>query len=246
MLKFFRRIRQKLLQENRFSKYLLYAIGEIVLVMIGILLALQVNNWNEGKKAKANEIKLLKELRKDVAFSVTELDTVIHYSQVSVNYLKKIQNHFINDLPYSIVLDTAFTYIDIFQIPYLPKTTYETLKVRGIDKISSDSLKAKIISIYDFEFQRIEDDWGEWEWSFNQNTTQRMMINHIRRSDNYDSDTARPNDYEALKTNVEFGNFLNVLIVLRTGHVETMIWTRKKVEELHQLLNKELDHSPND
>ena len=50
MIKFFRRIRQKLLSESKFSKYLLYAIGEIVLVMIGILLALQVNTWNEQKK----------------------------------------------------------------------------------------------------------------------------------------------------------------------------------------------------
>ncbi|NKI30935.1 DUF6090 family protein [Croceivirga thetidis] len=50
MLKFFRRIRHKLLAENRFSKYFLYAIGEIVLVVIGILIALQINNWNEERK----------------------------------------------------------------------------------------------------------------------------------------------------------------------------------------------------
>ncbi len=50
MLKFFRKIRQQLLSENQFTKYLLYAIGEILLVMIGILLALQVNTWNETKK----------------------------------------------------------------------------------------------------------------------------------------------------------------------------------------------------
>lgn len=242
MIKFFRRIREKLLTEGKVSKYLLYASGEIVLVMIGILLALQVNNWNEEKKSKADEIKLLQELRKDVAFSVGELDSVIYYNQISVNHLKQIQNHLFNDLPYSTVLDTAFAHLDTFQFPYLPKTSYETLKVRGIDRIRNDSLKAKIINIYDFEFQRIIDDWGRWEWSFNQNTTQRMMIGHIRRSNTYDEDTARPNDYEALKKNVEFGNFLNVLIVIRTGHVEAMQWTRKKVNELYQLLNKELDH----
>ena len=45
MIQFFRRIRQKLLEENRFVKYLLYALGEIVLVVIGILIALQINNW---------------------------------------------------------------------------------------------------------------------------------------------------------------------------------------------------------
>ena len=50
MIKFFRKIRQKLLMENKTSKYFKYAIGEIALVMIGILLALQVNNWNENRK----------------------------------------------------------------------------------------------------------------------------------------------------------------------------------------------------
>jgi hypothetical protein len=51
MIKFFRKIRQRLLTENKFSKYLLYAIGEIVLVVIGILIALQVNNANETRKS---------------------------------------------------------------------------------------------------------------------------------------------------------------------------------------------------
>jgi len=50
MIKFFRSIRQRLLSENKFSKYLIYAIGEIVLVVIGILIALRINNWNESKK----------------------------------------------------------------------------------------------------------------------------------------------------------------------------------------------------
>ena len=56
MIKFFRKIRQRLLTENKLSKYLLYAIGEIVLVVIGILIALQVNNWNEKRKLQ-NESK---------------------------------------------------------------------------------------------------------------------------------------------------------------------------------------------
>ena len=56
MIKFFRKIRQKLLTENKFSKYLLYAIGEIMLVVIGILIALQLNNLNEIDKVKDTEI----------------------------------------------------------------------------------------------------------------------------------------------------------------------------------------------
>lgn len=69
MIKFFRRIRQRLLQENQFSKYLLYAIGEIILVVIGILIALQVNNWNESRKnaivRKNYSISLISDFKKD-------------------------------------------------------------------------------------------------------------------------------------------------------------------------------------
>ena len=66
MIKFFRKIRQKLLSENRFSKYVLYAIGEIVLVVIGILIALQINNWNEGR----NQTKELDGLMKSISRAI--------------------------------------------------------------------------------------------------------------------------------------------------------------------------------
>ncbi len=56
MIKFFRRIRKKLVSENKFSKYLLYAIGEIVLVVIGILIALSINEWNDKKKNTQSEL----------------------------------------------------------------------------------------------------------------------------------------------------------------------------------------------
>ena len=52
MIKFFRQIRQNMIKESKASKYMLYAIGEIILVVIGILIAVQVNNWNVNKTAK--------------------------------------------------------------------------------------------------------------------------------------------------------------------------------------------------
>jgi len=62
MIKFFRKIRQKLLSENKFNKYIVYAIGEIILVVIGILIALQINNNNEAAKNKEKEKIILKEI----------------------------------------------------------------------------------------------------------------------------------------------------------------------------------------
>jgi len=66
MIKFFRHIRKSLLMENKTSKYFKYAIGEIVLVVIGILIALQINNWNEESKNKTFELKMLSEVKKRV------------------------------------------------------------------------------------------------------------------------------------------------------------------------------------
>jgi len=62
-----------MLTENKFSKYLIYAIGEIVLVVIGILIALQINNWNEKLKENTHEQKMLKELKSDFSYNKQEL-----------------------------------------------------------------------------------------------------------------------------------------------------------------------------
>lgn len=57
MFKFFRHIRQQLVSEGKTAKYFKYTIGEIALVVIGILIALQINNWNEDRKANFNQLK---------------------------------------------------------------------------------------------------------------------------------------------------------------------------------------------
>ncbi|TXG35198.1 DUF6090 family protein [Seonamhaeicola maritimus] len=90
MIKFFRKIRKRLLTENKFSKYLIYAIGEIILVVIGILIALQVNNWNIERKSelKVNELSnnLLQELRGLKRLMDNQLQAV-EYQQNLIQYV---------------------------------------------------------------------------------------------------------------------------------------------------------------
>ncbi|MHA1444306.1 MAG: DUF6090 family protein [Candidatus Hodarchaeales archaeon] len=66
MINFLRRIRRDLINENKVSIYLIYAIGEVVLVVFGILIALQINNWNENQKTKKLEIVFLENLQIDL------------------------------------------------------------------------------------------------------------------------------------------------------------------------------------
>jgi hypothetical protein len=76
MIKFFRRIRQSLIYQNKKGKYLKYAIGEIILVVIGILIALQINNWNDHQKEKRELYQYLAKIRNNVAQDIAILDSI--------------------------------------------------------------------------------------------------------------------------------------------------------------------------
>ena len=73
MFKFFRQLRLKLITGNSISKYLLYAIGEIILVVIGILIALQINNRNEKQKVLEKEIEILRLFQESLTADLEEV-----------------------------------------------------------------------------------------------------------------------------------------------------------------------------
>lgn len=77
MIKFFRRFRQKMLSKNKSSQYLLYAIGEIVLVVIGILIALSINNWNEERKTKSNAENYINKIINDLSVDTLNINASI-------------------------------------------------------------------------------------------------------------------------------------------------------------------------
>ncbi|MCK0180640.1 hypothetical protein MWU50_15200 [Flavobacteriaceae bacterium S0862] len=90
MIKFFRKIRQNLLIENNTGKYFKYAIGEIVLVMIGILLALQVSNWNQERKDRISERKLLDNIHRDFIQNKVSFDSLKAINYRGLNALEKM------------------------------------------------------------------------------------------------------------------------------------------------------------
>jgi len=102
MIKFFRRIRQKLLSENKFSKYLVYAIGEIILVVIGILIALQINNWNENQKleTKTQEYyqQLLDDLKNDILSAQKTIEEYKNHQREYNNYLSSFDKEVLTPL----------------------------------------------------------------------------------------------------------------------------------------------------
>ena len=99
MIKFFRKIRLNLLSEGKTGKYFKYAIGEILLVMIGILLALQVNNWNNNRIEANREQTILRNLRSDFNDNITELNRIYDGTEESYRSSVRLLEIIKNDTP---------------------------------------------------------------------------------------------------------------------------------------------------
>ena len=155
MLQFFRQIRQRLLTNNKFSKYLLYAVGEIVLVVIVILIALSINNWNEDRINSRREKVILNSLKSEL---------IINLNELNIDYERTLKFHQATINVYDFILmkptEIDSLYKDFFncvQFTYFfPKTsTYESLKSGNLELIKSDSLKEIITDVYETGFKRI-------------------------------------------------------------------------------------------
>ena len=150
MIKFFRKIRQDLLNEGKTAKYFKYAIGEIVLVVIGILIALQINNWNENQKSEKDERYVLTEVLKNLeedALLVDEIITQRQKAKAAVIALQKFVNSETKD---SDSLQFYMVNLLTFERYFPINNAYEILKSKGL-QLSNNELTTKISRYYDYE-----------------------------------------------------------------------------------------------
>ena len=214
MIKFFRKIRQRLVTENKFSKYLIYAIGEIVLVVFGILIALSINNWNEKRKEFSVELKMLSEIQSNLKQSKKEIKKVIDVNETDLTRYISLLNYIEQKLPYSAALDTTFGRITSWASPHLTYTAYESLKSKGSVLVRNDSLRMQFINMFENEMTYLIDDWDKSEWKDSESVVGPYFIKHFAY--NYlDGKIAKPNNYDALIRDAEFTNILSLNIVNR-------------------------------
>lgn len=149
MINFFRKIRQRLLTENKFTRYLPYALGEIFLVVIGILIALQINNWNENRKLRLQEVKYLKRVQSDLLAELeNNAEMMVHRSEkakAASLLLSYPKPYSVDEFKaFAITLDRA-----LFWEAFLPtNNTYKELLSSGnLNIISNDSLKNCLLEL---------------------------------------------------------------------------------------------------
>ena len=150
MIKFFRKIRQKLETENKFSKYLLYAIGEIVLVVIGILIALQLNNLNEIDKVKDTEILYLNALHDEFSNNLIEVERVMKLNAKGLAYANALLDKMgTSDLDLTEKVFDSLMYRTIMaEIQYRPSPgiLIELVNSGKLSIISNKELRLKLAS----------------------------------------------------------------------------------------------------
>ncbi|MDT0558336.1 DUF6090 family protein [Ichthyenterobacterium sp. W332] len=160
MIKFFRKIRYNLMETGKTTKYFKYAIGEIILVMIGILLALQVNNWNNQRLEVNKEQTILKNLRSDFRDNLTEFNRIYNSSadsyKSSIKLLEIIKNdNTINPAEAEILLDDI---INGFYSLDLNSASIDEIKSSGSLSIIKDPELRRQLSNWSFIEADTEDD----------------------------------------------------------------------------------------
>jgi len=140
MIKFFRKIRQKLLAENKFSKYLIYAIGEIILVVIGILIALAVNTQNEQRKEIKQEQIILKQLNDDYKANLVQLENKIEMRNKIISQSLDILNIASNSSTIS-ADSLTIRFATLFMDPTFDPIDINVESTGNIKLIRNDSLK---------------------------------------------------------------------------------------------------------
>jgi hypothetical protein len=149
MKRLFRNIRKQLAAENKAAKYLRYAVGEILLIVIGILIALQLNNWNEERKERLIEIQYLKNLKHDLQSDSTDL---VHYINIRTGQVNAVQELIkyakSRDVSDVYKLDSLYTEIALWWEFVPNNNTFEELRSSGnLQLIRSDSIKNLLLDL---------------------------------------------------------------------------------------------------
>jgi hypothetical protein len=248
MIKFFRKIRQNLLSDGKTGKYLKYATGEIVLVVIGILIALSINNWNQNRIRATEELNILEDLK--IGLEKDKADLVYNANRInsSMSSADKVIYALENDLPYR---DSISYYLGDLMIPVMfvySTSAFETLKSKGIDIIKNSELRNQIIDVYDSRYTFFIKQEGvvleEGERGVKHVFSTRFEESYVYdlEKENYEPRLV-PLNYNALKTDQEFKYFIksykNRLNILLNFHYNNRLI--KSVETLIESINEEIE-----
>jgi len=242
MIRFLRKIRHQLVNEGRLFRYLAYATGEIVLIVLGIFIALQLNEWKEKKKNLQTEIKILNEIQEDLLKTELDFSTGIEFDEEVIKCKQVIINAIDNDIPWNDSLQTYFTYFNWWNTYTINSTAYHSLENWGINNISSDSIKRQIVNVFQVHAAQLKMSESS-EQEFRLGKYADLLTLTFDWSDIY---KLKPFDYEKFLKNDELSAYMKsfkmytvITFNIRKGILEDIKSLRKNlITEIERLEQK--------
>jgi hypothetical protein len=239
MKSIFKNIRFNLVEKNKKARYLKYAIGEIALILIGILLALSISDWNDKRIEKQKERTTLTELRQSILLDLELLSEGLQTVTKSVSDLEYLQTIITDEnYPYNKDLDTLFGVVWGMRILKPNSAFYEDLKSSGLNLIKDDSIRFQIVQLFETNY-----GWLNWINEL------EMSINDVNRPyylENFHqlvfSKYATPNNFDHVWTDPYYHNIIDYRRITLDNQVKnygnSAIAIRQLAEAIDSYLNK--------
>ncbi len=230
MIKFFRKIRYDLMEKNKTGKYLKYAIGEIVLVVIGILIALSINNWNENQKKRKIETSVLQQIHKEFKSNKVQLDSIKSHNKTAIEACDAI----ISLMPFKKEKATIDSLVIYIPIAFIPKTfnpsngSVESLiSSSSFDVIQNDSLRNLLVTWKD-----VYNDYSEEE-QYARDLNNWELIPYLTKNTSYINPNIDP--YNEINLNELSSNSFNNMWMLKRGSINDILKSIKDEQVEHYI-----------
>lgn len=239
------------MRKNKIGKYFKYAIGEIVLVMIGILLALQVNNWNQDRMNRKKSLSYMKSLVEDLESDINQYNINITSYRTDIDNNKRL---FINNEYKTLEVDSILKLVNLFYMPNrTTRQTYDKIKNAGlVDFLGSEVINKEINEYYNVKLNYY-DTLLEWDkeyslkyynyWFYNDNFEASSTRDYGTNALPFmASNEKRKSDLISLIESTKGRNYLRGAIVRHEHTTKRVTELKIFAEYLVELINKELNH----
>lgn len=149
MIRFFQKLKQKFSHENRLEKYLLYALGEVILIIFGILIALEIDNWNNHTNEIEALVRSYEQIEQSLEVDLANINEVIDYHTGASRSAKEARSHLKAGKQWSVELSEWITDADNLKIFTPQSSTFDALKQNGIELVENIWLKDQLIRVYE-------------------------------------------------------------------------------------------------
>ncbi len=246
MIKFFRKIRQSLLTENKLSKYLLYAIGEIVLVVVGILLALQLNTWN-AERIQKQEInstyeRMLEEIRETKLLAnnkIRAIDSVVKSKNIRTLHLMNMQNKDSLAAIYNSIEGLTQVISVVFDMP----TTSEFLNDKNVSLLKNIRLKTLLLRTkQNLKFAEVIENYSLTQLNTIIEPFVMKNLNYAKMTHGRDMvEINSPTDFSVFTNNLELENLINMKIETDNTKLDFLLNFDKILEATANEIESELN-----